>query len=69
MKVLNINCIFNILTVFKMFMIFCKPSQELHFHVTLSAECDSIRVCSLTLNVSANQSTLKGLIQTIIVAG
>jgi len=69
MKVLNINCTFNILTVFKRFMIFCKPTQELGFHVTLSAERDPIRVCSLMLNVSANPSTLQGLIRMIIAAG
>lgn len=52
-----------------MFMIFCKGTQELGFHVTLSAECAPVRVCSLTLNISANQPALKGLIQAIIAAG
>lgn len=56
------------LMIFKMFMIFCRPTQEFGFHITLSEERDPIRVCSLMRKVSANQSTLKGCIQTIIAA-
>lgn len=49
MKVLKINCTFYILTVFKMFMVFCKLAQELSCHVTLSAESDPVRARSPTL--------------------
>lgn len=62
------NCAFNMVTIFKMFMIFCRPAQELGFRFTLSKACDPIGVCSLMLKVSAKLSTLKGCIQTIIAA-
>lgn len=68
MKVLKINCAFSMLTIFKMFLIFFRSTQELGFHVTLSEECDPIRVCSLMLKVCANQSSLMGCIQAIIAA-
>lgn len=55
--------------VFKKDITFCEPVQELGCHVTLSVEYDPIRVRSLMLNISANPSIPKGLIQTITAAG
>lgn len=68
MKLPKMNCAFNMLTIFKMLMIFHRPTQELGFHVILSEACDPIGVCSLMLKVPAKLSTLEGCIQTIIAA-